>query len=390
MQLIVKLTNFCNLKCTYCSEGDFTAPNVINKELLFKLVDDLDELLQYVHDDNVEFLWHGGEPLTYLKDDLCEVMDYAIKKLGVKYAVKFLMQTNLTLLDDNWLTIIKKYKIGIGVSLDGYPALHNANRITVDNKPTFHLVYENIKKLKSCDIIPGILMVLNTEEDIDINQLFDVIEDLDVPCKIHPVVPCGRAGKRKDTNLISSNYVKLLKNIYTKMFEENRFLTIEPLTNMVDAILGRADIRECSFAGSCGKSFLCIFADGGVGFCGRKSNDYNLKYGDLKTDSLLKLYNSANAIRIRSRQKFLLENDCKNCNDFDLCHGGCAYEATVANGAPETKYPNCETRKEIIWFLKTEGLNILKQYLIKEKRKHLASLREKKKILEELSNRERQ
>ena len=75
MQLIVKLTNFCNLRCTYCSEGDFSAPNVMEKELLFKLVDDLDELLQFVHDKNVEFLWHGGEPLSYLKDDLCEVMD---------------------------------------------------------------------------------------------------------------------------------------------------------------------------------------------------------------------------------------------------------------------------------------------------------------------------
>ena len=390
MQLIVKLTNFCNLRCTYCSEGDFSVPNVMKKELFFKLVDDLDELLQFVHDKNVEFLWHGGEPLSYLKDDLCEVMDYAIKKLGAKYDVKFLMQTNLTMLDDNWLDIIKKYKIGIGVSLDGYRDLHDANRITADNKPTFQLVYDNIKVLKRNDIIPGILMVLNTVEDVDINQLFDLIEDLNVPCKIHPIIPCGRACERKDAERVSTNYVKLLKAIYIKMFEENRFLSIDPLENLVDAILGRAEVRECSFAGNCGKTFLCIFADGGVGFCGRNSDDYNLKYGDLKTDSLLNLYNSANAMRIRNRQVYLLENDCKNCDDFALCHGGCAFEATIAYGAPETKFPNCETRKQIIHFLKTEGLNILKQSLIKEKRKHLASLRENKRLLEELLNRERQ
>ena len=127
-----------------------------------------------------------------------------------------------------------------------------------------------------------------------------------------------------------------------------------------------------------------------MGFCGRKSDDYNLKYGDLKTESLLNLYHSANAMRIRNRQEYLLENDCKDCDDYALCHGGCAFEATIAYGAPETKFPNCETRKQIILFLKTEGLNILKQFLIKEKRKHLASLRENKRLLEELTNRERQ
>lgn len=135
---------------------------------------------------------------------------------------------------------------------------------------------------------------------------------------------------------------------------------------------------------------MCIFSDGGVGFCGRHADDYNLKYGDLNTNSLIDLYNSSNAKRIRARQKYLIENDCKACKIYNLCHGGCAFEATAFYGIPEAKFPNCEERKQLINFLKTEGLIILKKHLIQEKRRCLALLSEKEALLKELEKREKQ
>lgn len=390
MQLIVKLTNFCNLRCSYCSEGECATPRFINKQILLKLIDYVDDLLAFKKDQDIDFLWHGGEPLAYPKKDLIEVMDYAIQRLSSKYKVKFLMQTNLTLLDEQWITIIKRFKIGVGVSLDGYQELHDINRKTADNRPTFHLVYDNIEKLKENDIIPGILMVLNTSQKIDIDKLFDVIKKLKVPCKIHPVIPCGRAKNRTDIQQVSSNYVKLMKKIFIRMFEEERPLPIEPLDNLMDAILEKRTVRECSFAGNCGQSFMCVFSDGGVGFCGRKSDDFNLGYGSLNESTLLELYNSSNAVRIRNRQKYLQEHDCKYCDIFGLCHGGCSFEAAVSNGVPEAKFSNCKFRKELVGFLKTDGLRILKKYLISEKRRHLELLSEKKKLLKELAVREKQ
>ena len=84
MQLIVKLTNGCNLRCTYCSEGDFTQISILDKSLLLKIVDDVPELLETIKDDTIDFLWHGGEPLLYPKEALCEVMEYGLHKLSGK------------------------------------------------------------------------------------------------------------------------------------------------------------------------------------------------------------------------------------------------------------------------------------------------------------------
>ena len=98
MQIIVKLTTNCNLNCIYCSEGDKKAVT-LKKEMLFKAIDELPLLLDKINDKNITLLWHGGEPLSVGKEYLTEVMQYATEKLK-NYHIKFLIQTNGTLIDE--------------------------------------------------------------------------------------------------------------------------------------------------------------------------------------------------------------------------------------------------------------------------------------------------
>ena len=144
MQVIVKLTNACNLHCKYCSEGDYKVVRNLPVKLLQKLVDDLPELLDSIGDHNIDFLWHGGEPLCYPKDLLCKAMDYALEKLASRYNVSFSMQSNGTMINKEWTELIKNYNIHLGISLDGYEEIHDSCRITVDGKPTFKKVINNI------------------------------------------------------------------------------------------------------------------------------------------------------------------------------------------------------------------------------------------------------
>ena len=130
MQVIVKLTNACNLRCKYCSEGDYEVVSNLSFRLLQKLVDDLPELLDNIGEKSIDFLWHGGEPLCYPKEILCKAMDYALEKLSTKYGVSFSMQSNGTLINDAWIRVIKQYNIHLGISLDGYKELHDSRRLT--------------------------------------------------------------------------------------------------------------------------------------------------------------------------------------------------------------------------------------------------------------------
>lgn len=384
MQIIVKLTTNCNLNCIYCSEGDKKAVT-LKKEMLFKAIDELPLLLDKINDKNITLLWHGGEPLSVSKEYLTEVMQYATEKLK-NYHIKFLIQTNGTLIDDEWISIFCKFKVGIGISLDGYKELHDNNRLTKNGEATFDLIVKNMQKLKNAGVNYGTLMVLNTSSQINMEALTKCIEEYDLHPKIHSVIACGRASE-VDSVAVYENYVELMKELYRYCMESDRNIIIEPLNELMDTILGVDSVHECSFNGSCGVSFICIYADGSAGFCGRAEHEKDdFTYGSLEDKNLLELYESVNAQRIRSRQQYLKEHDCYGCNYWHLCHGGCAFEAVTATGSLYSKYVNCGMRKSLLDFLQTEGLQLLKEKLIRQKGRYRTLISEKNKLIGSMSD----
>lgn len=377
MQIILKVTTACNLNCSYCSEGD-RAVERMPEEIFYKLVDELPELIEYDGKKSAEFLFHGGEPMLYGREALKRLIDYARGRLD-GYDITFLMQTNGTLIDDDWIKFFKAEEIGVGISLDGYPEIHDRYRRTKDDRPTAELIIKNIEKLRAEGLNVGTLMVLNSAVDAD--RLYDFIREHDLQPKIHPVIACGRALGHEN---VYDAYVGVMKRLLERTLLDENSKIIQPLDEICNALLGLAPMGECSFNGSCGRSFICVYPDGAVGFCGRDNATRHLTYGNLREQSVLELYRSTNAEKIRARQEYLRKNDCKGCAEWELCHGGCAFEAVNAFGTLEAKYDNCSARREFIGWLRTEGLKLLKAKLVREKIRLRESLRTKKMIRAEL------
>ena len=382
MQIILKLTTACNLGCVYCSEGDQPSERM-PAEIFFKLVDGLPELLDHVRTREAEFLFHGGEPMLYGRDSLKRLIDYARARLS-EYEIKFLMQTNGTLIDDDWIEFFKAEDIHIGISLDGYPEIHDRNRRTKDDQPTAARIIENFDRLRAAGLNVGTLMVLNS--DVDPDRLYDFIREHELQPKIHPVIACGRASERRDGGELYQTYVGVMKRLLERALLEDETDIIQPLDEIFNAILGIEPMRECSYNGSCGRNFISVYPDGETGFCGRDNSTRHLTYGNLRAQSPLELYRSINAEKIRGRQQYLQSNDCKNCSDWALCHGGCAFEAVNAFGTLDARYANCAARREFIRWLRTDGLKLLKAKLIREKIKLRRSIAIKKQLLTELDS----
>ena len=377
MQIILKLTTACNLNCVYCSEGDKPA-EILPAEIFYRLVDELPALTS-----DAEFLFHGGEPMLYGRENLQNLIDYARKTFP---AARFLMQTNGTLIDDAWIDFFRANNIGVGISLDGYAEIHDKNRRTKTGEPTAEKILANLEKMRGAGLHVGTLMVMNAAENVDADKLFDFIRANNLQPKIHPVIACGRAAARTDAGNVYAAWVEVMKKLLARAFADRETEIIQPLDETINAILGISPMHECSFNGSCGRNFICVYPDGEVGFCGRDNFARHLAYGSLREKTLAELYNSTNAEKIRARQEYLKSHDCKNCADWDLCHGGCAFEAVNAFGTLDAKYPNCEARKNFIAWLKSDGLKMLKAALVREKIRRRQILSAKKKILGELEN----
>ena len=384
MQIILKLTTECNLNCSYCSEGD-KIHEVMREELYFKLIDDVPALCTDVGDNKIDILFHGGEPMLYGREKIKRMVNYAREKLS-EFEIRFLIQTNGTLINNEWIEFFIEEGISPGISLDGYPEIHDKFRRDKSGKTTAEIIISNMKKMHKAGLQFGTLMVMNSVDDIDVEKLFNFICDNDINIKIHPMIPCGRAEGRKDSLEIYNGYIEVMMKLLELALKNNMKNCIQPIDELLDAIIGLSPLSECSFNGSCGKKFICLYPDGEVGFCGRAGKKRELLYGNIMDSSLLDLYYSASAQRLRDRQKYLREHDCMNCLEWELCHGGCAFEALNAFGTLEAKYINCKGRKKFLQDLRTRGVVFLKEALVREKIKHRNNLNNKKKVLRNIDD----
>lgn len=384
MNLIVKVTNACNFTCSYCSVGNPINVVSLDAASIKNFFDGCKELLEYKKDNTLTIIWHGGEPLLRDISFYRELQEYAKHKLS-SINVKFSIQTNGFLINNNWIEFFKEYNITPGISLDGYKDLHDANRLDKQGKPTFDKIMENISLLKSSGITPGLLMVLNTSNCVDIDRLYDFLADIACPAKIHTIFPAGRADGRDDVPTLFHKYIDVLIALFKKSMNDERECVIEPLSSLLTSIINEQSATECSYAGSCGKDFMCLHENGEVSFCGRNDNTKILAYGNIKNSTPLELYLSESGKLVRERAEFIRKSSCGKCRYYNLCHGGCPFEAYLYSGDINTKYKYCVEWQRLLDFMYSEGLDLFREYLLQRKREISMLLEEKKDILKESS-----
>ena len=158
--------SLCNLACTYCYYLE--KKELYRDEVSPQAQQMSDEVLErYVREyigsqstEEVVFTWHGGEallrPLSFYQKAI---------RLQRKYAgghrIINTLQTNGTLLNDEWCRFFKANHFLIGISLDGERAYHDALRRTPSDKPSFDRVMRGVRLLQRHGVDFNILAVVN-------------------------------------------------------------------------------------------------------------------------------------------------------------------------------------------------------------------------------------
>ena len=383
MQFIIKVTSACNLSCTYCSEGLRQLEN-LNIETYKRFVDGVPKLLRYVGHKNVDIIWHGGEPLLIGKQWITEAIEYTNGVLS-DFEISYSIQTNATLVDEDWIRIFKEYDFSIGISLDGYKELHDQYRISQDGEGTYDSIINNIELLKRQELHPSLLMVLNST-DINLDKFWNTLEKLKLNLKIQPVVPIGKATNQITlARNIYDSYVTTLKFIFMKLLTSDMSITVQPISSIFTKLLTNKSTGECSYNGTCTQNIVTLYPNGDVGFCGRMTNENkSYIYGNILNHDIISLYDSEVSEKIRNRQIYLQENDCNECAFWEFCHGGCTVDALSSNGDINSKYHYCEGYKELLYYFMTEGLTELKKALVNRKMRYRLLIEEKDKLIKEL------
>ena len=153
----------CNLRCKYCyylekSHLYRNAPaRVMSDELLERFVQ---EYMQAQTMSQVLFTWHGGEPLM-------RPLSFYRKAVALqeKYAfgrqIDNTIQTNGTLLTDEWCEFFKEHNWLVGISIDGPQEFHDEYRRTASDKPSWQKVMRGIRLLRKHGVEWNAMAVVN-------------------------------------------------------------------------------------------------------------------------------------------------------------------------------------------------------------------------------------
>jgi len=171
--VVFKTIERCNINCSYCymfnmDDKTFKQRDAVIKQKTVKQTALF--LKQGCIDLGLKELslgFHGGEPMMQKKRDFEATCNIFKSELDALVNLRFTMQTNAMLIDDEWIDLFNKYQVCLGISIDGPKEYHDKDRVDHRGKGTYDRVASKIKHLQTSNYYKiktsglGLLCVIN-------------------------------------------------------------------------------------------------------------------------------------------------------------------------------------------------------------------------------------
>ncbi|MGF1632251.1 MAG: anaerobic sulfatase maturase [Phycisphaerae bacterium] len=359
----------CNLACAYCF--------YLEKEALYagtgkwRMPDDVLEtyIRQYIQSQpqrEVSFAWQGGEPTLMGVDFFRRVVELQ-RTYGQGRTITNALQTNGTLLDDEWATFLKQHEFLVGVSIDGPAHLHDRYRVGKRGEPTFDRVMNGIETLKRHDVAFNTLTVLNRVNSQRPGEVYAFLKQIGSgflqfiplverkPAAEGPlkVLPLDLAEPPDATNAFGQDQYGAhvtdwsvrpddFGRFYCEVFDAwVRQDVGRVFVQFFDVMLGQWMTRLgagtgaslCVFAPTCG-SAMAVEHNGDVYSCDHYVYP-QYKLGNLSQTPLGELVNSPQQQAFGQAKSDSLPGYCRDCAFMFACHGECPKHRFLTSPAGE-------------------------------------------------------
>jgi uncharacterized protein len=149
---VLKVAEVCNIDCDYCyyyNMGDDSwrsYPPYMTEDVFTAVCDRFEELLKTRDVSRLFLVFHGGVPLMAGVERLESFIAIARERFAERTNLTFAVQTNGTILSDDWIALFERTGISVGVSIDGPAATHDQHRKTKQGRPTYSLVEQFVRR----------------------------------------------------------------------------------------------------------------------------------------------------------------------------------------------------------------------------------------------------
>ncbi len=293
------------------------------------------------------FGFQGGEPTLAGLDFFRKVVELEKEHNTKQLVIHNALQTNGTLIDDEWASFFTENRFLVGISLDGHESLHNLYRKDAEGNGTFSRVMKGIEALKRNKTEFNILTVVTAQTAKHIKEAyaFFMREGLTyqqyIPC-LEPLEESSGTRKHTLTPKLYARFLKDLFDVWYKDRSAGRFVYNRYFENLAGLLLGHR-AESCDMKGMCSIQYA-IEADGSVFPCDFYMLD-GYRIGSIMEDSLETIDDN------RERMGFIeqsaqLPEQCYRCGWLGLCRGGCRRNRVQTNTSDSGLNRYCTSYKE--------------------------------------------
>lgn len=321
INIIIKTTNNCNLRCKYCYNGD---THFVKEFLDIASVRRLFEILAADFRE-ISVVWHGGEPMSCGLDFFRQVVEIENQLKSYKgNTITFTnsIQTNGTLIDEEWIAFFKKHKFKVGISFDG---IRNEQYRQMTDK-----VLESMQLMKKNGMGVSCLAVV-ADDDYDMVENYKYFAAQGIPVEFSYLFMEGSATKLKP--LSAESYVRKYKELIDYWFDDQNGVGIRLIESYVAMALG-SYFRICGNS-SCHGKYLSIWPNGDIYNCARASMSA-YPFGNVRSISSYSDILKSNGFAELLKGSIARRSACQEgCPYFAECAGGCA-DCAISEGQLDT------------------------------------------------------
>ena len=337
IHLLYVPTMACNMGCKYCYLED----NTKDEKTSHQALETLEYAIGKFKENNVipfNISLHGGEVTTLDKETFHDIIAYITKyyqenkdlitrgnfKVGNPH-----IKTNLYDIEKH-LDTIKEFNVSISGSLDLPLSLHDEYRITKGNKTTLDKILQNIALLKD---IPNKKKVSATIFKEHYEHLDEIINDIKY---LHKNTCLDMndfnfmIGFDYNSNGILHHITEAEQlELYNRMHKEFDGTDLD--TGVNGPWFDEFGPGYCPNCDNCGEKFFLLEKNGDIYSCvrGQKNKDYY--YGNIYTDSVEKILQTAKSKIFMNHNKLPFNDECSKCGYLYLCKTGCPFVKNTYN-----------------------------------------------------------
>jgi len=321
----------CNLDCKYCY---FLSKEFLYPDSKFRMGPSLLEeyTRQYIEAQRVPevtFAWQGGEPTLMGLDffQLAVELQQKYRKPGMR--IYNALQTNGTLLNDEWAKFFHDHDFLIGLSVDGPRELHDAYRVDKGGKPTFDTVMRGLDYLKKHKAEFNILTTLhaaNADHPLEVYRFFrDEIGTHFI--QFIPIVERdNETGYQEgdsvtERSITAEQYGDFLIAIFDEWVRRDVGRVFVQIFDVALGVWTEQRAGLCIFGETCGDA-LALEHNGDLYSCDHYVEP-NYKLGNIQDASIIELVVSEKQRKFGRDKRDTLPQYCLDCEVRFMCNGGC-------------------------------------------------------------------